>query len=424
VIPFVHKAEGGRRNFPRYIALSLLLLAAGSAAALLAGEFLLRVIRPSVRQPFLVGEYVESERGKFCVYDPMLGWAGKPGVNTDFSYVDCRHHVRQNAYGFRGAEHGFARTAKRRIAVLGDSVVWGFGVEDGEIFTAVLEREMVPPAEVINLGVSGYGTDQEYLLWRSFGSRFRPDEVILTITFENDLWNNVVPSSYRYPKPVFSFAEKGGYRVLNQPVPRSSSDMWDPASSRLRPAGAADRRHMLGRAAARSALAASMITALARHDGLRLRMERRGMIPSRDNSVPEEAIVHMEPPPAMAGRAWDSLFRLIGLLNEDVRRNGAALRVLIVPAPRQVYPDLWARFAAKVRLPSGVRLDPDGPNRRITGYCLEKGIAVTDPLPDFRAAARGDLFLFFPWNGHWTAAGHRIAADSLLRDMASPAVRH
>ena len=231
-----HTADDGRRKDPRRIAFrpsSVLLLTGSLALSLSAGEALLRICRPSVRQPFIVGEYMESERGKFCMYDPARGWTGKPGADADFSYVDCRHHVRHNAYGFRGTEHGFARTSKKRIGVLGDSIVWGFGANEEDIFTSIVERESEPPVEVVNLGVSGYGTDQEYLLWRSVGARFRPDEVILAITFDNDFWNNIVGSSYHYPKPVFRFGKRGEYRILNQPVPLSPPDKWNPASARV-----------------------------------------------------------------------------------------------------------------------------------------------------------------------------------------------
>jgi len=252
LFPTAGRPAESRRIIPRFS--SILLLTGSFAASMAAGEAALRLCRPSARQPFLVSEYSESERGKFCMYDPNLGWAGRPNVAADFSFFDCRHGVRQNKYGFRGTEYGFARTAKKRIAVLGDSFVWGFGVEDTDIFTSVMERESNPPIEIINLGVSGYGTDQEYLLWRSLGVRFQPDEVLLAIVPENDLWNNVVNVAYGYPKPVFEFTKQGGYRILNQPVPPSGAGMWASDPSRSEPVVSEMRqRNLLVRVAGYSA---------------------------------------------------------------------------------------------------------------------------------------------------------------------------
>src|SRR5262249_16763091 len=46
--------------------------------------------------------------------------------------------------------------------MLGDSITFGYGVRDGETFSAVLEA-LDPRLEVVDLGVQGYGTDQELL---------------------------------------------------------------------------------------------------------------------------------------------------------------------------------------------------------------------------------------------------------------------
>ena len=73
-------------------------------------------------------------------------------------------------------EISFSKPAgTQHIVVLGDSLVWGFGVEEHELFTHVLEEKLRPGARVINLGVSGYSTDQELLLYRDRGRKYDPD---------------------------------------------------------------------------------------------------------------------------------------------------------------------------------------------------------------------------------------------------------
>ena len=100
----------------------------------------------------------------FWRHDPRLGWhhtAGSEGV-FDRSPV-FRTRVRINDKGLRGRDYPYERVAgRRRILVLGDSFVFGYGVEQEEIFTTVLEG-LLPATEVINAGVSGYGTDQDLL---------------------------------------------------------------------------------------------------------------------------------------------------------------------------------------------------------------------------------------------------------------------
>ena len=75
-----------------------------------------------------------------------------------------------------------------RVAVVGDSYVWGFGVEQEEVLTSRMQT-LCPHLEVINLGVSGYSTDQEFLLYKERGVLFEPDVVVLVIA-PNDFEGN------------------------------------------------------------------------------------------------------------------------------------------------------------------------------------------------------------------------------------------
>jgi hypothetical protein len=378
------------------------------------------VLHPTARQPFLLGQFLESERGKFCVYDPQLGWIGKPHAEATFQYLDCAHRVRQNRYGFRGSEHPTERGALPRLAVLGDSFVWGFGVEDDEIFTSVLERRSDPPLEVVNLGVSGYGTDQQLLLWRALGARFRPDVVLLVLCPYTDLAENLLSAAYGHPKPVFRFTE-GGHRVGNQPVPERP-DAWQ--SGRIASDAAAAelaQRPLLARLATQSALLSSTLVALARLEEPRRVLERRRILPARDHALSWQTLAHVEPPTSQSAAAWRTLLRLVDLLHDDVVANGARLEILIVPSVIQVYPELWEQFVRSTPPPAGARWSRDAPNERIAAHARAKGIAVIDPLETLRAAGRTNLFLYFPWNSHWTRDGHRLVAEELRRRVPPPA---
>lgn len=72
-----------------------------------------------------------------------------------------------------------------RIVVLGDSFTFGYGVEENETFPAILQeslrRALSENLTVINLGVRGYGTQQEYELYRYVGVEYNPDIVILAL---------------------------------------------------------------------------------------------------------------------------------------------------------------------------------------------------------------------------------------------------
>jgi hypothetical protein len=101
----------------------------------------------------------------FAVNDPVLGWRLAPSRETVFQGAHFAVHVSQNAEGLRDRHYPYARDAgRRRILVLGDSVVWCWGVEQADCFTERLEAAL-PDTDVINAGVPGYSTAQEMLFY-------------------------------------------------------------------------------------------------------------------------------------------------------------------------------------------------------------------------------------------------------------------
>lgn len=111
-----------------------------------------------------------------------------------------------------------------RILVLGDSFTWGFGVDDEERFSNRLQMLLGSSCEVLNAGVTGYGTDQEMLFFRREGRRYNPDIVLLEFGTE-DVINNGSSIQYTYPKPFFLLSADSVI-VHNVPVPKRAL-AWD-----------------------------------------------------------------------------------------------------------------------------------------------------------------------------------------------------
>ena len=143
---------------------------------------------------------VNDVRKIYFQHDSELGWIPKPnaqGVFTRANSVGVSH----NSRGFRDSPRG--SKTKPRLLVIGDSFVWGFDVEQEERFTELLQ-ERIPEWEVINLGVSGYGTDQEFLLLKREFDNYQPDLVLLVFTGRNDFKDNSTNVAHNfYYKPYF-----------------------------------------------------------------------------------------------------------------------------------------------------------------------------------------------------------------------------
>ena len=164
----------------------------------------------------------------FTVNDPALGWRLAPSRETVFQGAHFAVHVSQNAEGLRDRHYPYARDAgRRRILVLGDSVVWCWGVEQADCFTERLEAAL-PDTDVINAGVPGYSTAQEMLFYEREGRKYRPDLVILVVV-PNDLTDNLDARGPRFR------VDGGRLVVTNLPLRRrkNAAGEWLQAHSRV-----------------------------------------------------------------------------------------------------------------------------------------------------------------------------------------------
>lgn len=117
--------------------------------------------------------------------------------NSDFWHtsVDGHWEFRINSAGFRN-ERGFVRPkppGKFRVLCLGDSHTQGYEVNQDKTYSSVIEQELRKSgldAEVINAGVSGFGTAEELVFLENEGITYGPDVVVLGF-FANDYEDNL-----------------------------------------------------------------------------------------------------------------------------------------------------------------------------------------------------------------------------------------
>ena len=168
-----------------------------------------------------------SERSLGYRYDAELGWMPEP--NSTSRVTNARTiSVRHNSLGLRDEE--FSRDGKPVMMFLGDSFVWGLDAEAGERFTELLKPK-IPDYRILAAGISGYGTDQEYLLLRRLWPQVEPAVVVLVFCASNDRLDNSSNIRYEgYQKPYFVIGADGEPALRGQPVPRSRQqyfkDVW------------------------------------------------------------------------------------------------------------------------------------------------------------------------------------------------------
>jgi hypothetical protein len=159
-----------------------------------------------------------SERSLTYRYDAELGWSPIP--NSKSTIANARTiHVQHNSLGFRDIE--FERDPRPTMLFIGDSFVWGVDAEADERFTDLL-RSRISNHRIVNAGVSGYGTDQEYLLLQRIWPTIQPTVVVLIFCTANDRLDNGTNVRYDgFQKPYFASAPDGTLVLRGQPVPTS-----------------------------------------------------------------------------------------------------------------------------------------------------------------------------------------------------------
>jgi lysophospholipase L1-like esterase len=109
------------------------------------------------------------------------GYLHKPGYRAHLQGVD----VVINDFGLRSPPTSIEKPpGTRRLLILGDSIVFGWGAPQDSIFPARLGRTQHAPGarvEVIAAGVASWNTRTEYEWLRARGLAFEPDAVVLVI---------------------------------------------------------------------------------------------------------------------------------------------------------------------------------------------------------------------------------------------------
>lgn len=144
--------------------------------------------------------------GKLFRPDDQLGWAPLPNLDL----VRNNHNgepwlTRTNEEGLRGPSE-WSETASRRMLILGDSFAFGEGVNIEDRFDTLIGKQF-PDLSIINLGVMGYGTDQQAIKLRAWEDDLRPGDILLVLTYSNDFFDIVSTTHSGRSKPWFSIED-------------------------------------------------------------------------------------------------------------------------------------------------------------------------------------------------------------------------
>lgn len=129
------------------------------------------------------------------VADPELGVRLMPGATQKLAFGgNPVTRIRINDDGFRGAD--LPAPSKDEVLVVGDSQVFGLGVEEDETFSAKLAA--ATRRTVVNAGVPTYGPGEYAAMVKEQLAKRHSGTVVLTINLVNDLFEDKHPNKDRH----------------------------------------------------------------------------------------------------------------------------------------------------------------------------------------------------------------------------------
>lgn len=354
---------------------------------------------------------------------PTRGWSTVPGLRTLWSDRDYYVIVTTNSKGLRDVEHSYEpEQGTFRVLVLGDSFMEALQVDLEQSLAKVLEKKLGHKrAEVINFGVSGYGTTQQYLFLKEEGLKYKPKLVILAFYPGNDVRNNSRlleqmmwgPGVRSFGRPYARVTENDGTKLdlmmpeiervreymANKP-PRSRSSVGKYLSHSL----VLRQLYLVWNAAFGDPKAGKFDPNV--YPGWPLQR-------SYDGSGTEESFPNVETYEKLWQEAWLVTRRLIVAMKNLLDEQGVEFLVVSVPLKLQVDGHFRRRYRD---MHPNLKLDVTKINGLLRSFCVEEGIAFLDLLPAFKMAFEEDnRQLFLKFDSHWNAMGHETAAAEIAK---------
>lgn len=329
-------------------------------------------------------------------FSSHLGWDHIPGqrgqmVSPEFSVV-----YQINAGGLRDRNYTQKKPyGTKRFLVFGDSFIEGWGVEEQETVAKRLEHRLGDDGiEVINFGVAGYGTDQEWLYFKQAGVAYQPDQVIVFF-YGNDLWNNASKKGIgaeRGHKPYFRPDRTGKLRLKGVPVRKTL--FWDKERLQQRPWKDRLQQYLYEHC----------------HLYVLIRQAFRADLPRQQQQTFYQGLYGLNTDESL-NRLWRLSGDILAGFNTSVRQSRATMLLVYIPSIVQMNEADWH---VKRELNGLVgEYDLLKPNRELAAIAATHQISFLDLYPAFKESSKSKKLYFD--DSHWTPAGHELAAQLIER---------
>lgn len=359
----------------------------------------------------------------FYVYDENTGAALRPGAKGWWR-KEGQAYIKISSDGLRDVEHAKEKPPNTvRIAVLGDSYAEAFQVARENTFWFITGNLLNQSScfdgkevEVINFGVSGFGTAQQLEMLRHRVWDYSPDIILLAFLTGNDIRNNSRELEKDEMRPYYIY-NKEGQLVLDDSFRNSEQFL---------------RRKTLIWALKHKALDCSRILQLVNEvkniysQRTALQIKDKDKATEKHSEMGLDDLIYLEPKNDVWKEAWKVTEGLILIMRDEVEQKGAEFFVVTLSNGIQVHPDPAVRKQFMSQL--GIN-DLFYPDKRIAELGKQEGINVLNLAPILQKYAEDNKIYLHGFSntemggGHWNENGHKAAghliAEWICNSLAS-----
>lgn len=368
----------------------------------IGGEFIVKHVFPQDTYSLSksVGLYIFSSERE------SIPFTLKPNIKN-FHHIgythEFDHFISTNSWGIRGKDFKKEKESGIfRILFLGDSMPFGWGVEDDQNYPYLLEnllnesyKSEGKKFEIINASFTGGKTlDSYYIYLKEIGLDFNPDLIILTLFPYNDV-HDLTESDWEksdaqgYPIKITSLVEKvdNGYRVKRKktnwkyeiPLLRNSHLMmlFFGALEKGSPQTVAKIKKILKIEEDKDIVSREMVL--------------KCLYSLQEKDCPKEVYPYLE----------KSKFLLDGINKLTLEKEKKLLVTILATQDQLLY-----------LKEKGIKPEEAQPQKYFTDFLKEKQIALFDLLPSLLNT--NDQELYYTRDGHFNRKGHKFTARTLF----------
>lgn len=350
-----------------------------------------------------------------------------PGVDQHRKQVEFQYHFRTNSKGLRYRDIPLkADNHERRIFLAGDSFTEGDGVEDRDRFTDLLESAFREPNSTVNFingGLSGAGPLEYGNLFVKVGLQYKPDALLICF-YVNDV-SNTAERLFRIPFMIDPPRARSRFRKLAHkfwPRINTQVEVLEEMQARKAATSTTDFVTLVTEAARNRQISEQVIEKWKSSVPMGLveavnKGQFNGSILSQGLLNPDYWTDTIDVASPSAMQRWQTMERIFSALIEHCKSSNTEIAIVLLPSQFQCDPSShsidnpWVATGSKIRrewLTEETEIQ-----RRLSAWAAQQRIPFLDLTPEFRKQAQNGQILYWPLDGHWNAAGHRVAANAI-----------